>query len=346
MTELRLNSILEAYYQYLTDVDAGEPETPWKACKKLRKRKGDDLAIHPSNLARCPLAGAKSRLGLPRSNPKSFYERGSLLHLLNQGVQDAKPFQQAMIREGGLAEFPIRKDMNGLNGKLYARLMGTLDVLFPAEGNNPPVMMEVKRRDEPKDGSGSLPKLSDAMQMLAYGWMIRNTPELNPITKWDETPYTTNRVMPLMYLVIMTRYTAVVYELVPVDDDNFNLIREDGQFVLTISWSTVFKSIGRVKHYLEAVKELAKQESPDWSLLTPPEFADGGCLNHEDGWECYRWETKNKPKLYVREYKGQTDRKEYAVPRCEHDCIFGGQRKLVEQLEDGTFAFVDEGGAQ
>lgn len=121
--------------------------------------------VHASALGRCPRASALKRV-------KEVREGTSILHLMQQGVRDAEPVQEALAWRdpATLIEYSVEKDF----------LRGRIDAIYKDQ------IIEIKRRDAPGDSDMPRPKMTDIYQMLAYSWILNNeTPILLLVTRFD-----------------------------------------------------------------------------------------------------------------------------------------------------------------
>lgn len=142
--------------------------------------------VHASALGRCPKATALKR------KVKVDMDL-STLHLMQQGIRDAEPLQEAMYWY-----YPIEAQVEYSVEREYFR--GRIDILY---GDH---VIEIKRRDGYMKNPPQ-PKLTDVYQLIAYRYMT-GFPSIN--------------------LCLMTRFDLFFWQLVE-DGNGFKLINEHGE---------------------------------------------------------------------------------------------------------------------
>lgn len=184
------NVLQEAYSDYL-DYLADNPRV------ELPYHKHDATTsegkVHASALGRCPLAAALSRK--TEKTEKRF--DWNTLHLMQQGVRDAEPLQEAMLwkyPEHTNVELSVEKD----------NLRGRLDILYA--GN----VIEIKRRDSPDRKVPPYLRLSDLYQTMAYGVIL------------EEAAQTLN-------VLLVTRFDLTLFSLVP-DGNGYSVVDQNGRY--------------------------------------------------------------------------------------------------------------------
>ena len=96
------HTLATAYREYLEHLAHGGarvhlPDKPHDPALSIN-------SIFASSLKRCPLLNAYRREKLPEPNPESDARHMSGLHLMQQGVRDAEPFQEALAWKFGLLD--------------------------------------------------------------------------------------------------------------------------------------------------------------------------------------------------------------------------------------------------
>ena len=140
--------------------------------------------IHASSLGRCPLAAARKR------ELEVKYDL-STLHLMQQGIRDAEPLQEALLwyDPTTLVEHSVERDT----------LRGRIDILYQGQ------VIEIKRRDGYIKALPQ-PRLTDAYQLIAYSY----------ITGLTE-----------IHLCLMTRFDLHFWKMVN-KENGFVLVDESG----------------------------------------------------------------------------------------------------------------------
>lgn len=199
--------------------------------------------VHASALGRCPLASAKKREGVEPASMESM----STLHLMQQGVRDAEPLQEALYwKYPDLVqiEFSVEREM----------LRGRLDILY---GTN---VIEIKRRDGYMRNPPQ-PKLTDVYQMIAYSYMT-GFKNIN--------------------LCLMTRFNLNFWKLIE-EGNGFKLVDEEGNDWKNgynnpgyLSYSVLLYEANRHMDYLNG----EKSEDPMPNFLNIPGGAE--CFHWEN----------------------------------------------------------------
>lgn len=281
------------YYAYLHYLDNGgqrfrlPPEEPHDPAKSEGK-------IHPSSLTKCPLANAKRRTNEPVVIEQTREEHLRTLHVMQQGVRDAEVIQEAVLWHASTrhdvaahAELSIEDDY----------LRGRMDlVVWLGEECH---VVEIKRRD----GNPAKPKLSDAMQVLAYQVITPPTLSLHILllNRWSNNP----ELDPPGFQVWDFRLVEDGYVLVDEQDTAFDA---DWNLPDTLNLDQVWAYTTIQLSYLSG--ELSHAPYLDWL-----NDGKGECFTWEGGWSA-------APKKYAKRYKGKTERHEYAVPRCPWFCHY------------------------
>lgn len=140
--------------------------------------------VHASALGRCPLASAKKR-------QQEVQMDLSTLHLMQQGMRDAEPLQEAMLwyDPRTQVEFSVERGV----------FRGRIDILYNGH------VIEIKRRDGYMKNPPQ-PKLTDVYQMLAYHYITGITS---------------------IHLCLMTRFDLFFWRLEP-RENGFVLLDEQG----------------------------------------------------------------------------------------------------------------------
>lgn len=139
--------------------------------------------IHASSLGRCPKASALKR-------KTKIINDLSTKHLMQQGVRDAEPLQEAMFWKGHQVEVSVEKEI----------FRGRIDILYKHH------VIEIKRRDGYMRSDPS-PKLTDVYQLIAYQY----------ITGLES-----------IHLCLMTRFNLFFWQLVR-DGNGFKMVDEQGR---------------------------------------------------------------------------------------------------------------------
>lgn len=189
------NVIQETYSEYLNYLaDNPRVEIPYKKHDAAES----EGKVHASSLGRCPLAAALSR----KTDAKGKGFDWKTLHLMQQGVRDAEPLQEAMLwKYPDVTEVELSVERDNLRGRL--------DILY--DGN----VIEIKRRDSPDRKVPPYLRLLDLYQTLAYGVIL------------EEEARTLN-------ILLATRFDITLYSLIP-DGGGYSVIDHNGRY-----WSSSY----------------------------------------------------------------------------------------------------------
>ena len=66
----------------------------------------------------------------------------------------------------------------------------------------------------------------------------------------------------------------------------------------------------------------------------PPPIEDP--LNSPEGWQCGKWENGDKPKKYVKEYRGKLERPERFLGYCTYWCHGGLDGMMAVETAAGS----------
>jgi len=263
--------IQTAYLTYLRHLNVGgvRPEIP-----PYEKSVTEGAWIYSSSLLGCPLQNARKYAGAAMSHPPTPSEEMSDFHLMQQGVRDAEPMQEALMWYFG-ASSEVRISSESL------RLRGRMDVDMMVGGVRH--IVEIKRRDE---FMGQItPKLSDLYQSLSYMMMTGAQHA---------------------HVLILNRYFFKLWSLYP-DGKGFIVKDEAGE-----EWRDKHNTPEHLNFEAveaEVKRQMAFIERVHAGEIVPPPISDP--INNEEGWRCLKHHDKPRVLKTKENPEGSSSRRCY-----------------------------------
>lgn len=231
--------------------------------------------VHASALGKCPKAAALQR---ETESKHSLQTK----HLMQQGVRDAEPIQEAMywrypievVPECSIERPPFR---------------GRLDIQFSWDAAD--YGIEIKRRDGTLKGLNGraevpAPQLTDVYQMITYSY-------IKPLEQ--------------VWLLLITRFDLFFWQL-KEDIGGFVLVDEDGNEWRSeynrpqyLNYDVILAEAATHQQYMNKEREA----DPIPNFLAVPK-----------GRQCGHWENAERPKKYKNIYNGEEQRTANFVPHC------------------------------
>lgn len=284
--------LVQAYDQYTTYLSSNPPFTlPYRAHVDA-----PDF-IHVSSLGMCPLQTALNRRKVTPKYPDLLAENNLWTrHLMEQGKRDAAPLQEALLSSALFhdvqAEYPVSDP--------ELKLKGRIDVLVRFGDPMTRHIIEIKRRDLPKNGGTFAPKLTDIYQVMGYGL----------ITLYNH-----------MHVVLMNRYNFVTWSVMPqgngfqVFDSNGTLWDHPLNTPAHLNYDMLRAEVERQRTYLEGRSDACPIPDP---------------LNDDLGYLCV---TKTR---YANKAPGSKGK---VRPNCAHFCFGDDDEIEIVREADGSLSW-------